>query len=125
MNRNDITTLVWDGPCAVTESRYGIAIGWYTDCDTALCRDCVPDADAWARGDYASWDGFESWEDPDVMAQWWDAYGEDEYALDHGDLCEIIRRAMAARGCSEYVPATDDIADAARLSRIESSACDG
>jgi len=174
MNRNDITTLVWDGPCAVTESRYGIAIGWYTDCDTALCQDCVPDADAWARGDYASWDGFESWEEPavifadtasdtpthcgacgavirhdltadgaryvmdaiaefiagdshnpDVMAQWWDAYGEDEYALDHGDLCEIIRRAMAARGCSEYVPATDDIADAARLSRIESSACDG
>lgn len=32
---NDITTIVWDGPCAVTESRYGIAIGYYIDCDTA------------------------------------------------------------------------------------------
>jgi hypothetical protein len=40
------------------------------------------------------------------MAQWWDAYGEDEYALDHTDLCEIIRRAMVARGVTEFVPQT-------------------
>src|SRR6478752_5218335 len=157
---NGITTLVWDGPAAVTESSYGIAIGYYTDCDTALCRDCIPDADAWAHGNYTGWDGFEGWEspsviftdtesdsvtscatcgavirhdlttdgaryvmdaiaefiageghDPDVMAQWWGAYGEDEYALDHTDLCEIIRRAMVARGTREYVPDTQSDAE--------------
>lgn len=166
---NDITTLTWDGPCAVTESSYGIALGYYTDCDTALCRDCIPDADAWAAGDYTGWNGFEGWESPgaiftdtesdtpthcgkcgavirhdltgdgvryvmdaiaefiageghapDVMAQWWDAYGEDEYVLDHGDLCEIIRRAMAARGCTEYVPdqAADRAATIADIRRV-------
>jgi hypothetical protein len=152
---SDITTIVWDGPSAVTESHCGIAIGYYTDCDTAHCRNCIPDADAWSRGDYAGWPGFEGWESPaaifndtesdspthcakcgavirhdltadgvryvmdaiaefiageghtpDVMAQWWDAYGEDEYALDHTDLCEIIRRAMVARGVTEFVPQT-------------------
>jgi hypothetical protein len=41
---------------------------------------------------------------PDVMAQWWDAYGEDEYSLDHTDVCEIIRRAMVARGVTEFTP---------------------
>lgn len=150
---SSITTIVWDGPCAVTESHYGIAIGYYTDCDTALCRNCIPDAAAWARCEYVGWPGFESWEEPapifndteadtpthcaecgavirhnltadgaryvmdaiaefitgdghtpDVMAQWWDAYGEDEYALDHSDLAEIIRRAMVARGCTEFTP---------------------
>jgi hypothetical protein len=171
MPRNDITTLVWDGPCAVTESHCGIAIGYYTDCDTAHCRDCIPDADVWARGDYTGWPGFEGWEapavifndtesdtpthcgkcgaviqhdltaegahyvrdaiaefiagdghTPDVMAQWWDAYGENEYALNRDDLAlilgtvmspsdeldesgmrELIRRAMAEHGCAEYV----------------------
>jgi len=150
---NGITTIVWDGPSAVTESRYGIAIGYYVTCDDAVCRDCIPDADAWSRGDYTGWDGFEGWEEPaviftdtesdtpthcgtcgavirhdltadgaryvmeaiaefiageghnpDVMAQWWDAYGEDEYALDRNDVCEIIRRAMVARGVTEFVP---------------------
>jgi hypothetical protein len=150
---NGITTIVWDGPCAVTESQYGVALGYYVDCDTAHCRNCIPDASEWMRGNYVGWPGFEGWEspiaifadtesdtptrcavcgavirhdltadgvryvmdaiaefiageghDPDVMAQWWDAYGEDEYQLDHGDLCEIIRRAMAARGVTEFVP---------------------
>jgi hypothetical protein len=150
----DITTIVWNGPCAVTESSHGVALGYYVDCDTAHCRNCIPDADAWARGDYAGWGGFEGWEDPaiifsdtesdspthcgicgavirhdltidgahyvmdaiaefiagdghtpDVMAQWWDAYGEDEYILDHDDLSEIIRRAMVARGVTEFEPA--------------------
>jgi len=152
---SNITTIIWDGPVAVTESRYGIAIGYYVDCDTAHCRDCIPDADAWSRGDYVGWDGFEGWEEPaviftgtesdtpthcgecgavirhdltadgaryvmeaiaefiagdghtpDVMAQWWDAYGEDEYSLDHADVCEIIRRAMVARGVTEFAPQT-------------------
>ena len=170
MPRNGITTIVWDGPYAVTESHYGIALGYYVDCDTAHCRDCVPDT--WARGDYTGWPGFEGWEDPiaifndtasdtpthcaicsavirhdltpdgvlyvrdaiaefiageghtpDVMAQWWDAYGEEEYNLDDddlrliagtvaspsadadaSDLREIIRRAMVEHGVIEYVP---------------------
>ena len=149
---NGITTIVWDGPTAVTESRYGIAIGYYVTCDDAICRNCAPAG--FADGDYSEWPGFEGWEEPlaifndtdadtpthcrqcgavirhdltadgaryvmdaiaefiagdghnpDVMAQWWDAYGEDEYALDHSDLCEIIRQAMVARGVTEYVPA--------------------
>lgn len=56
--------LIWDGPCAVTESHHGIALGYYVDCDSALCRDCIPDASAWAGGDYAGWPGFEDWESP-------------------------------------------------------------
>lgn len=157
MTASEITTIVWNGPCAVTESHCGIAIGYYVDCDTAWCRDCIPDAGEWARGNYVGWPGFEGWEEPavifndteadspthcgicgavirhdltfdgaryvmeaiaefiagdghnpDVMAQWWDAYGEDEYALDHSDLTEIIRRAMVARGCTEFIPGSSD-----------------
>lgn len=54
--------LIWDGPCAVTESHYGIALGYYVNCDDAVCRDCAPAG--FAEGDYSEWPGFEGWESP-------------------------------------------------------------
>src|SRR5215831_15331661 len=50
-------SLIWDGPRAVTESRYGIALGYYVTCDDALCRDCFD------KPGY-TWPGFEGWEEP-------------------------------------------------------------
>lgn len=54
--------LIWDAPTAVTEPRYGIAMGWYVDCDSAVCRDCAPRG--FGSGDYSEWPGFEGWESP-------------------------------------------------------------
>jgi hypothetical protein len=53
---------IYDAPPAVTESCYGIAMGWYTDCDSAVCRNCAPSG--FARGDFSEWGGFEGWEEP-------------------------------------------------------------
>jgi|SRR5581483_7724006 len=159
--------LIWDGPTAVTESHHGIAMGYYVDCDSAVCRDCAPAG--FAGGDYSQWEGFEGWESPiaifmdgesdspthcckcsaviahdltidgavyvrdaiaefisgnghapDVMAQWWDAYGDtfnsDDLALiagtvaaptadaDESDMREMIERAMVTAGCQEFKP---------------------
>jgi hypothetical protein len=49
-------------PCAVTTSYHGIAIGYYVDCDDAVCRDCAPAG--FDNGDYSQWPGFEGWEEP-------------------------------------------------------------
>lgn len=146
--------LIYDAPAAVTESQYGIALGYYETCDDARCRDCVPSG--YADGDYSGWSGFEGWEEPiaifndtesdsithcrtcravikhdltsdgyryvmdavielisepgshqaDVVAQWWDAYGADEWGLDASDLREIIEQALVAAGVTELVPGT-------------------
>lgn len=55
-------SFIWDGPCAVTESSYGIALGYYVNCDDAVCRDCAPAG--FEAGDYSEWPGFEGWESP-------------------------------------------------------------
>lgn len=52
----------YSAPPAVTEYRYGIPMGWYVDCDSAVCRNCVPKG--FASGDFREWGGFESWEEP-------------------------------------------------------------
>ncbi len=141
-----MVTLIYDAPKAVTESHYGIAIGYYVNCDDAVCRDDAPTG--FASGDYSEWPGFEGWEEPaaifndsesdtpthcvtcgaviahdltvdgdhyvmdaitefisdgsshnaDVMAQWWDAYGN---TLSESDLREVIERAMVAAGARE------------------------
>jgi hypothetical protein len=57
-------TLTWNGPCAVTESRYGIPMGWYVNCDDAVCRDCAPAGFKLFPADYSAWPGFEGWEEP-------------------------------------------------------------
>src|SRR5690242_1951676 len=51
----------YNAPRAVTAGVYGEEIGWYVDCDTAVCRDCEP---GYARGDFNTWGGFEGWEQP-------------------------------------------------------------
>lgn len=136
---------IYEAPGAVTEGRYGVPLGWYVDCDSAVCRNCAPTG--FADGDFSEWRGFEGWEEPaaicyddesdsvthcrecgaviahnltaegtsyvlsaitefisegaashnpDVMAQWWDAYYR---TFDKCDLIEVIERAMAANGC--------------------------
>jgi hypothetical protein len=57
-----MVNFVWDGPTHVTSSGYGQAIGYYVDCDSAVCVRCIP-AD-WSSGEYEGWKGFESWESP-------------------------------------------------------------
>lgn len=52
----------YKAPRAVTESQYGVPMGWYTDCDSAICRNCAPKG--FARGDFRKWGGFEGWESP-------------------------------------------------------------
>lgn len=47
---------------ALTESRHGVPMGFYTDCDTAVCRECAPDG--FMAGEYSEWPGFEGWESP-------------------------------------------------------------
>jgi hypothetical protein len=160
--------LIYDAPCAITEYRYGIPIGYYVTCDDAVCADCAPSG--FAQGDYSGWPEFEGWEEPiaitmddesdsithcrecsrvirhdltpdgtaylidslaeqisepgshtaDVMAQWWDAYGEDldENTLhllagtfsspaenaDDSDLRDAIEHALADSGCRVFVP---------------------
>ena len=37
-------------------------VGYYTDCDTALCADCAPEG--FADSDYVQWEGFEGWDEP-------------------------------------------------------------
>jgi hypothetical protein len=63
--REAMPTIVYNAPMAVTESGYGLAIGYYTDCDTAICRDCAPAG--FASGDYSQWAGFEGWESPSAI----------------------------------------------------------
>lgn len=144
-----MATIIYDAPVAVTESQYGIALGYYVDCDTAICRDDAPAG--FAHGDYSEWPGFEGWEEPlaifmdaesdsvthcskcgrviardlttdgfryvqeaitefitepgahtaDVMAQWWDAYGD---RFDVSDLREIIESAMIKAGVRTLDP---------------------
>jgi hypothetical protein len=60
-----MSALIYDAPGPVTESRYGVAIGYYVDCDTAVCRDCAPAG--FSRSDYSEWPGFEGWPEPLVI----------------------------------------------------------
>lgn len=50
---------------AQTSSQYGQPIGYYIDCDTAVCADDAPAG--FATGDYSDWPGFEGWESPGVI----------------------------------------------------------
>ena len=53
---------------AATESHAGIALGYYVDCDTALCLDDLPGpASDWAAGNYTGWAGFKGWESPGAI----------------------------------------------------------
>jgi hypothetical protein len=63
--KGKMITLIYDAPPAVTESSYGVAIGYYTDCDSAVCRDCAPRG--FEAGDYSEWPGFEGWEEPSAI----------------------------------------------------------
>jgi hypothetical protein len=47
---------------AQTTSQHGIPIGYYMDCDTAVCADDAPAG--FEAGDYSAWAGFEGWEEP-------------------------------------------------------------
>ena len=57
-------------------------LGYYVNCDDAVCTDCVPN---WREGFYPGWSGFESWPDPLVIT--------DEQAADtptHCEWCEAL-----------------------------------
>lgn len=89
-------SLIWDGPCAVTESHCGIAMGWYVDCDSAVCRDCAPAG--FASGDYSEWPGFEGWEDPLAICN-----DDESDSVTHCRECgAVIVHDLTAEG-GEYV----------------------
>lgn len=50
---------------AITTNQHGVAIGYYVDCDSAVCAEDVPAS--WASGDYAGWEGFEGWKSPQAI----------------------------------------------------------
>lgn len=57
--------LHYSAPIAQTASRYGVAIGYYVNCDDAVCADDAPAG--FDAGDYSQWEGFDGWEEPAVI----------------------------------------------------------
>jgi hypothetical protein len=100
MGRNYITG---DWITAATESHHGIALGYYVDCDTALCLDCLPGpAGKWAAGDYVGWPGFESWESPAAIFM-----DSESDSVTHCGACgRVLRHDLTTEG---YASITDSL----------------
>jgi hypothetical protein len=78
-----MANFIYDAPPAVTESRYGVALGWYVTCDDAVCRSCAPDG--FAAGDYSEWGGFESWETPAAIT-----FSDESDSVTHCRECSAV-----------------------------------
>jgi hypothetical protein len=81
---------------AATESRAGIALGYYVDCDTALCLDDLPGpAGDWAAGKYTGWEGFEGWESPGAIFN-----DTESDSVTHCGTCgRVLKHDLTAEGC--------------------------
>jgi len=93
---------------ALTESRYGVALGYYIDCDTALCRDDLPGpADSWAAGDYCGWRGFEGWESPAAIFM----HSEADSVTHCAECGQVLRHDLTAEGSASITEALERALD--------------
>ncbi len=97
---------------AITASQHGIAIGYYVDCDTAVCADDAPAG--FVSGDYSEWPGFEGWESPAAIFM-----DSESDSVTHCGTCgRVIRHDLTTEGSESITDSLGRYLDGGHLGAV-------
>lgn len=92
----------WESPAEICFNDESDSVTHCCKCSAVIAHDLTIDGARYVLSSITEFiaNGADNGHDPDVMAQWWDAYYD---TFGESDLREVIENAMVSAGAREYV----------------------